>query len=94
MNQTHICLIPKTESPTTPKDFRPISLCNVAYKLISKVLADRLKPWLHLIISENQTAFIPNRLITDNILIAHELLHSLNTKKAQTTFYVFKTRYK
>lgn len=90
MNQTHICLIPKTESPTNPKDFRPISLCNVAYKLISKVLADRLKPWLHLIISENQTAFIPNRLITDNILIAHELLHSLNTKKLKQPFMALK----
>ncbi|KAL0796652.1 hypothetical protein Bca101_068029 [Brassica carinata] len=90
MNQTHICLIPKTDSPTNPKDFRPISLCNVAYKLISKVLADRLKQWLHLIISENQTAFIPNRLITDNILIAHELLHSLNTKKLKQPFMALK----
>lgn len=90
MNQTHICLIPKTDSPTSPKDFRPISLCNVAYKLISKVLADRLKPWLHLIISENQTAFIPNRLITDNILIAHELLHSLSTKRLKHPFLALK----
>ena len=86
-NHTHICLIPKIESPTSPKDFRPISLCNVAYKLISKVLADRLKPWLKFIISDNQTAFVPDRLITNNILIAHELLHSLNTKKSFTTIH-------
>ena len=53
VNQTHICLIPKVENPITIQDYMPISLANVAYKTISKILAERLKPWLNSIISEN-----------------------------------------
>lgn len=86
INHTYICLVPKVESPTQVKDFRPISLCNIAYKLISKILADRLKPWLSILISEFQSAFIPGRFITDNIIITHELLHSLHTKRIKTPF--------
>lgn len=90
LNQTHICLIPKIENPITIKDYRPISLANVAYKTVSKILAERLKPWLNSIISENQTAFIPERLITDNVLIAHELMHSLHTKNLKQKFMALK----
>lgn len=83
INHTHTCLIPKIENHVTIKDFMPISLANVSYKLISKILAERLKPWLHGILSENQFAFIQDRLITDNVLVAHELMHSLHTKKIE-----------
>jgi hypothetical protein len=79
VNYTHIALVPKKPNATKVTDFRPIRLCNVGYKIISKVLANRLKLILPHIISHNQSAFIPGRLISDNILAAYETLHSMHT---------------
>lgn len=70
-------MIPKDNNLERVSDFRPISLCNVIYKIVIKVIANRLKPMLHSIISETQSAFIANRLITNNILIAFESLHHM-----------------
>ena len=75
LNMTNICLIPKTERPTRMTELRPISLCNVGYKIISKVLCQRLKVCLPSLILETQSAFVPGRLISDNILIAQEMFH-------------------
>ena len=80
INRTYIALVPKIKSPSSLIDYRPISLCNVLYKLCSKVLANRLKRILHQIISPNQSVFILERLITNNILVAFEAMHSMDRR--------------
>ncbi|KAL5565121.1 hypothetical protein UlMin_028285 [Ulmus minor] len=75
LNKTIISLIPKVDRPKTMKDFRPISLCSVLYKIISKCLANRLKVFLDDLISENQSAFVGGKLIHDNIIAGYEGIH-------------------
>ena len=81
INKTNIALVPKTKNPQRMTDFRPISLCNVVYKLILNTLANRLKAIIPHIISENQSAFTADRLITDSVLVVYEVMHFLKHKK-------------
>jgi hypothetical protein len=80
LNNTNIVLIPKVANPTSMKDLRPISLCNVLYKIVSKVLANRLKPLLSRYISTEQSAFVVDRSILDNVMVAMETIHHMKCK--------------
>lgn len=80
INETYIALIPKKANALCVFDYRPNSLCSVMYKIIAKVFVNRLKLVLPTIISQHQSAFVPGRLITDNVLIAFEALHSMSTR--------------
>ena len=80
-NETQIVLIPKVNKPQRVTEFRPISLCNVVYKMAAKILANRLKKILPAIISDTQSAFVNGRLIIKNILVAFETMHHINKRK-------------
>lgn len=81
INSTTIVLISKVKKPIKMVQFRPISLCTVVFKIISKTLANRFRKVLDPCIEETQGAFVPERKITDNVLVAYELLHSFKKKK-------------
>ncbi|GKA46344.1 hypothetical protein Tco_0739227 [Tanacetum coccineum] len=76
LNHTLIALIPKVSAPSRINDYRPISCCNGLFKCISKIIANRIKECLKGLISSNQSAFIPGRQISDNILLTQELMHN------------------
>lgn len=88
INETVITLIPKVDAPILVSQFRPISLCNVIYRVISKILVNRLKPFLKYCISSNQSAFIPGRQILDNEVIAHEFIHCLHNRRTGTNTHM------
>ncbi|CAN1726075.1 LINE-1 retrotransposable element ORF2 protein [Linum perenne] len=74
-NETHIVLIPKVACPVNMSQFRPISCCNFRYKVVAKIMASRLKEWMPRLVNEMQGAFTGGRIIQDNIIIVHEVLH-------------------
>ncbi|GJT49872.1 putative reverse transcriptase domain, reverse transcriptase zinc-binding domain protein [Tanacetum coccineum] len=76
LNHTIIALIPKVSSSLRVTNFRPISCCNVLFKTITKIIANRLKESLKVLVSPNQSAFVPGRNISDNILLTRELMHN------------------
>ena len=88
INQTFITLIPKVKSPTVASEFCPIALCNVIYKLAAKVIANRLKKVLPNLISKSQSTFQSNKTISDNILVAFELLHHMKTQKSKKADFI------
>lgn len=91
VNYKFITLIPKVKNAERIGDFISISSCNVLYKIVAKILANRLKLIHPTIISLQKSAFVPGRLITDNMLIAYEVLYSLTTSlKGKERFMVLK----
>ena len=80
VNNTNICLISKHENPKSMQDYKPIALCNVNYKLLAKVLENRLKKLLTRIISHEQSAFVSRSSITNNVLVAFEIIHHMKRK--------------
>ncbi|XP_038708505.1 uncharacterized protein LOC120003559 [Tripterygium wilfordii] len=88
INSTLIALIPKTKEALSVTEYRPISLCNVSYKIISKILSNRLSLILPNIIRGNQSAFIRDRLITDNVIVVYEALHSMSLMAKSRTSYM------
>uniref|UniRef100_A0A2N9FR65 Reverse transcriptase domain-containing protein n=1 Tax=Fagus sylvatica TaxID=28930 RepID=A0A2N9FR65_FAGSY len=81
LNQTFIILIPKKMGADNFNMFRPISLCNFSYKIISKIIVARLRPILERLISPTQAAFVPGRWIAENTVIVHEIVHTFQKKK-------------
>lgn len=82
INDTNLVLIHKKENMEEAKDLRPIALCIVLYKIVAKVLTNRLKQIFPVTISEEQSTFVPGRNITDNVLEAFELIHYKKRKNS------------
>lgn len=80
LNHTYFTLIPKKAQPQSITDYRPISLCNILYKLISKVISNRIKSLLPIVVYNSQSTFVLGIQITDNILVAYEVIHFLIRK--------------
>lgn len=83
INETHVCLIPKSTAPKSAAEYRLIALCYVRYKIIAKLLTKQLQKIHPSLISQHQTAFVPGRAISDNVLITHETLHYLKISEAK-----------
>lgn len=89
-NLTVVTLIPKSKHPTSIKDFRPINLCNVSYKIKARTITNRFKVILGNIIDPHQSAFIPGRAITDNVILEYECMHWLRHSSNKQGFSALK----
>ena len=90
LNKTLIKLIPKCPGADYLSLFRPISLCNTIYKLVTKVLVNRIRPMLNNLVSPLQTAFVPGRKGMDNMIIVQELIHTMKQKKEKQGYMAIK----
>ena len=90
LNDTFITLISKVPNPDRVTQFRPIGLCNVTYKLVTKCIVNRLHQVLPQLISPTQSSFVPGRQLTDNVIIMQEILHSMRRKAGKTGWKVIK----
>lgn len=76
-----ITLIPKIDTPKIVSDFRPISLCNVPYKSLTKVLVNRIRPYHKEMVGPFQSSFLPGRRTIGNVIITQEIINALNLSK-------------
>ena len=90
LNQTLIALIPKQLGPETVSQYRPLSLCNIVYKIISKILVQRIRPLLLRLISQMQVAFLEGRRGAYNVIIAQEPIYSLGKRRGKDGYMVVK----
>ncbi|XP_061366310.1 uncharacterized protein LOC133309544 [Gastrolobium bilobum] len=90
VNQTHLCLIPKVDNPECVRDFKPISLCNVSYKIVTKVIANRLRNLMPRWVAPNQCSFVKGRHSADNIMVAQEIIHLMKKKKGNQGWMMIK----
>ncbi|KAK4392724.1 hypothetical protein Sango_2050200 [Sesamum angolense] len=88
LNHTIIALVPKSEHSPSVADYRSISCCNVIYKVITKIIADRLSPALEQLIDSSQAAFVGGRNITDNIFLAQEMVRQYSRKRISPHFTI------
>jgi len=90
ISKTLIALIPKIDSPNTYKDFRPISLCSIIYKIITKVLVHHLRLILNNIIGPYQSSFLPGRGTSDNSIVLQKIVHFMRRSKKKKGYVAFK----
>jgi hypothetical protein len=83
LNETLVCLIPKVGKPELIQQFRPIGLCNTIYKAITKVLVNRLKPYLSDVVHPLQASFVPGRKASDNVILVQEIIHSMSISRSK-----------
>jgi hypothetical protein len=93
LNHTFITLIPKKQGACNFNHFSPISLCNFYYKIIAKIIVNRMRPLLSKIIDPAQTAFVPNRWIAENIVLLQEVIHTFKQTKRKKGYVGFKLNF-
>lgn len=81
LKSTFLILIPKSNKPTSFNEYRPIALCNLAYKIITKIIPNRIKPNLSKMMKREEFDFLANMQILDAVGISQEVLHSVKIKK-------------
>lgn len=85
--RSNIVLVPKVQDASLVTDFRPISVCNIVYKVISKLLATRIKPYMNQIIPKAQSAFIARREISESVVLLREVLHNSDKKDTRRSSF-------
>ena len=88
--KTNIVLIPKIQGPETLGNYRPISLCNIVYKIVTKIIVGRIRPFLDQLISPCQAAFVPGRRGVDNAIIVQEIIHTMGKTRGNIGYMALK----